>query len=266
MRRTATLVLLVISFGIANSCGDLEETAFPGQVARAVRPKTVTKPLLDFSGIDTFWEIYGTLKEDREPQMQQWDRLFATPGYAALEEREHKRNVLSEAFRLAYMPSKQEQVIAVMKQDGWLAYVLPHLQKIPMRRSELTAFQANLESDDWLIRAARQTQKFLPHGLIDQYPLPPVSFVFFAPDGRGYPRIIVADLLDVLAYPAIEKLFAHELFHYYRRFVEKAYQKPTEIDGPLMNVITNIEEEGIADQLDKSDLPRLTERIAANVS
>ncbi len=222
--------------------------------------QSVSESKFDFSGLERFWEIYETLRADREPEREQWDRLFATPGYAALEEREHKRKVLSEALRLAYMPSKREQLDAVIKKGGWLAYVLPHLQKVPLLRAELTAFQSRIGSTKLMIRAAKRTQELLPPGLTRRYPPPPVSFIFFAPDGRGYPKIIVADLLNMMLYPEIERFFAHELFHFYRRYLVTSQLDYAEADVPLMEILTNVQEEGIADQLDKSDLPFLSEQ------
>jgi hypothetical protein len=265
MMRRAALLLLVVALGIAPSFFakpfvGLADWSHSNQSPQPATPsKTISEPALNFSGVEEFWKIHSILNADHEPSNEQWDRLFATPGYAALEERERRRNMLSEAFRLAYMPSKQEQLVAAIRKGGWLAYILPHLQKIPTMRSKLTSFQTKLQSRDWLLRAAHRTQRFLPPGLTDQYPLPTVSFIFFAPDARGYPKLIVADLLNTLLSRDMESLFAHELFHFYRRYVVKAYREPSEQDSPLMDILTNIEEEGIADQLDKADIPMLSE-------
>jgi hypothetical protein len=265
MMRRAALLLLVVALGIAPSFFakpfvGLADWSHSNQSPQPATPsKTISEPALNFSGVEEFWKIHSILNADHEPSNEQWDRLFATPGYAALEERERRRNMLSEAFRLAYMPSKQEQLVAAIRKGGWVAYILPHLQKIPTMRSKLTAFQTKLQSRDWLLRAAHRTQRFLPPGLTDQYSLPAVSFIFFATDARGYPKLIVADLLNTLLSRDMESLFAHELFHFYRRYVVKAYREPSEQDSVLMDILTNIEEEGIADQLDKADIPLLSE-------
>jgi hypothetical protein len=215
---------------------------------------------LDFSGIDRFWEIYETLVADSEPSVEQWDKLFATPGYAALEERERRRKMVSEAFRLAYMPSKRAQLGETLKQGTWVAYVIPHLQKIPFRRADLTAFKTKLQHINLLSGAAKRTQTILPSGLVRRNPPPPVSFIFSAPDGRGYPKIIVVDLLNLMLYPNTEKFFAHELFHFYRRYVAVPQKGYAETDAPLMEILTNASEEGIADQMDKRDVPFVSEQ------
>jgi hypothetical protein len=260
-----TVFLLIIALGIAPSffaqpsIGLVDWSHSSQSPQPATRSKTISEPALNFSGIEEFWKIHSILSADREPSNEQWDKLFATPGYAALEERERRRSMLAEAFRLAYMPSKQEQLDAAIKKGGWVAYIFPHLQKIPTMRNKLMAFQNKLQSADWLLRAAHRTQKFLPPGLTAQHPLPPVSFIFFAPDARGYPKLIVADLLNSLSSRDMESLFAHELFHFFRRYVVKAYREPSDQNSLLMDILTNVEEEGIADQLDKADIPLLSE-------
>ena len=214
---------------------------------------------VDFSGVDAFWEIYDVLKDDRQPTQKQWSELFSTPGLAALEEREHRRQILTRAFRLAYMPSKQDTLDGAVQGDGFLGYILPHLARIPTLRDSLVALQTQLASTDLLGEALLRVQELLPAGLTEKHVPPPIAFVFFAPDGRGYSTIIVADLLNIMESRSRTGFFAHELHHYYRRYVDDLDTEFAENDYYLMYVLINLEEEGIADQLDKADIPTLSE-------
>jgi hypothetical protein len=218
---------------------------------------------VDDSGIVRFWVVADALLQDREPPSSDWDALFATPGYAALEAREHRRSILTRAFHLAYMPSLASERQAAIVKGGWLAFVLPHLSSVPARRAELDSFRHRLESPGLLARAARRAQGVLPPGTTFRRPPPTVCLVFFAPDGRGYPDRIVADLLDLESNPDPEAFFAHELFHFYRRLVQRVPVDAPDALAPFAQALLNMEEEGIADQLDKSDIPRLTEAALA---
>ena len=120
---------------------DCAATAQPpsGDTARETRSARV-----DDSVVRQFWVVCDFLRGDREPAAADWDALFATPGYAALEAREHRRKTLTEAFRLAYMPSRAADRERAMAKGGWIAYVLPHLTKVPEARADLDAFRARL--------------------------------------------------------------------------------------------------------------------------
>jgi len=206
-----------------------------------------------------FWRVYDVLSQDREPAPSLWDALFATPGYAALEKREHKRKVLTEAFRLAYLPSNKDKIAAALVGDDFTSYILPHLLDVAAQRESLRTYETRLGSMEWLHQSLDRTQTLLPEGMINQHAPPPISFVIFAPDGRGYSDIIVVDILHLMKGFDPEGFFAHEFFHYYRRFFETKYS-PTKDEEPLLNILANAQEEGTADQLDKSSFPFLTEK------
>lgn len=203
--------------------------------------------------------IAEELLADGEPPPAEWDALFATCGYAALEAREHRRAILTRAFHLAYKPSLAADHAAALAKGDRVAYVLPHLAKVPPRRAELEAFRRRLESSDVLARAAFRAQEVLPPGTVARRRPPLVCLVFFAPDGRGYPDRIVADLLDLSATPDPDGFFAHELFHFYRRLVERPLAETPQELAPFAQALVNMEEEGIADQLDKREIPTLTD-------
>src|SRR4051812_13707337 len=86
---------------------------------------------LDFSGVDAFWRVYDALVRDREPGAAQWDALFATPGYAALEARERRRAGLERAMRAALMPSRAGERDLLMRTNGFVGRATRHLAAIP---------------------------------------------------------------------------------------------------------------------------------------
>jgi hypothetical protein len=218
-----------------------------------------TQFVIDFSGIEVFWRIFDLLRRDREPEPALWDRLFSTPGYAALEKKEHKRKTLTDAFRLAYMPSNNEKIASALEKKDFTAIIIPHLRNVTTRRKELEKYKTTFGEPQWLRRSLSRTQAFLPSGLTREHVPPAIAFVIFAPDGRGYSDLIVADLFETMKSLDPGGFFAHEFFHYYRRFIEKRYSC-SRAEEPLMNLLENTQEEGIADQLDKGRIPRLSEK------
>ncbi len=213
---------------------------------------------IDYSGVELFWKVYDVLSQDREPTPALWDELFSNPGYAALERKEHKRSVLTEAFRIAYKPSNKESIAPARARSDFTSQIIPHLLDVASKRQLLDSYLANLHDTRWMGRALDRTQTLVPEGLIKQHAPPPVAFIIFAPDARGYADIVVVDILALKKNFDPEGFFAHEFFHYYRRFFATRYSTTT-ANEPLMNVLENTQEEGTADQLDKSRIPFLSE-------
>lgn len=214
---------------------------------------------LDFSGVDRFWATCDEMASGRDPSPAAWDELFATPGLAALERREHRREALTRAYRLVCNSVGADSVATAAAAGGFLGFALPHLVRVPRLRAELTALEADLRAAAFVATARERAARLLPPGLAERYPPPPVAFVFFAPDGRGYPGIIVADLLNIMESRDRVGFFAHELHHFYRNRVAVLDGEFGEEDFYLGYVLVNLEEEGTADQLDKADLPGLTD-------
>jgi Putative zinc dependent peptidase (DUF5700) len=206
---------------------------------------------LEFSGIDAFWPVYDALVRDREPDTSAWAALFATPGYAALEARERRRGAIESALRFALMPSRARLRDSVERAGGFVGRAVRHLRSLPAARDSVARFRAALERSQVVVAARRVVAAFLPAGLPDSVPPPPVSFVFFLDDGRGYPALVVADLLLLTRVGVDTGYFAHEFFHFYRRHIAIPTRGATPSDVGVEELLAYPAEEGIADQLDK---------------
>ncbi len=209
-------------------------------------------PALDFSGVDAFMPVMARLLADQEPDSVQWRALFATPGYAALEARgAYRRAALENAMRFAFMPSRRASRDSVARSGGFTGRSMQHLAGVPAARDTLRAFRANLAASGVIDRARHAVAAFLPSRLADSVAPPPVALLFFLDDGRGYPAIVVADLLRLARTGVDTGYFAHEFFHYYRRRFAKAYPDPASRDAGVAELLAYPAEEGVADQLDK---------------
>lgn len=208
----------------------------------------------DFSGLDAFWAVFDTLSADAEPSDRLWDELWSTPGYALLDEREHRRSDLTRAFRLAFTPSRASERTAALDEDSWVGYVLSHLLNVEARRGDIEAFQRTAAEGSLLAEAKRRAQEYLPPGAVD-VARAEVSFIIFR-DARGFDRILL-DPLYLLSIRHGNLMLGHELHHRYRGELAVPYGGLGE-DWTAWT-LTTTEQEGIAGMVDKRDVPGMTD-------
>ncbi|MCB0278565.1 MAG: hypothetical protein KDD94_03635 [Calditrichaeota bacterium] len=222
--------------------------------------KVVFTQEMDFSGVNQFWIIQEKLTNQRTVSEAEWQRLLMSPGYLALDKKERKGPILRRAIELAYSPDLGSELRQALDKGGFLAYSMRHLQRVPKLRDQLEQFRSELSKPGFLNQSFDKLKLLIPAELIAKYPPCPIAFVFFAPDGRGYPQIIVADLLNVMNSISQSGFFAHEYFHFYRSRLGQIKDVDFDpVDESLMYALIRIEEEGIADQLDKTEIPGITE-------
>ena len=224
--------------------------SFPAAAERAAIVPESSRGNADFTGVEAFLELTALLENDREPAPEQWDRLFATPGYAVLIKREFRREFFAERFRLAFMPSKRADCEAQMKKDtGFWAQFLPHdIRARDMRRAIERRIE-ELRGMDINGRAVARARDLLPTGASADTPT--VAFVIFAPDARGSDPVVVDVLFSLDEKARFEDFIAHEFHHWYREQMVSLSQ-----DEETLWVINQIHAEGIADLVDRADWPK----------
>lgn len=225
----------------------------------------------DFSGVQAFWRLVDVLQVQGEPTAAAWDELFATPGYAALDARERRRASIVLAMRAAFAPSNRQLRDSLLAANGWTARVIRHVESLPARRAALDAFADRMRRDDVVSRAAARAQTLLPAGTVARYGQPSVAFLFFLPDGRGYPGLIVADLANVMSKTDPEQFFAHEATHFYwaqLSRVRRASGDTATTPGArsLESLFMKIAEEAAGDQFDKSTAVDASDATLARIS
>jgi hypothetical protein len=215
---------------------------------------------VDDSGLDRYWSLQGRLAREVEPSSAAWDSLWSTPGYAALHARERRRPTLTLAIRLAALPSLADSAARVVARGGFLGRSVAHLGEANRHRDSLIRLTPSLRAlvVEAMGQGRRATGRMLGDSLVAAHPPPPLALLLFAPDGRGYPQLIIGDLLHLSREASPAEFFAHEFFHTYRRLVARAPGVVPPSERPWLDAVTVVEEEGLADQLDKRDIPDLT--------
>ena len=208
----------------------------------------LANPTFDFSSMESFWRVVELLEGDREPSPAQWDSLLSTPGYKALTASEFDPDFFVACFTLAYKPSHEDELRESMKEPRKARY-LKHYLEVRDRKAALLEHQARLCKEDMMTEAVEEARRFLPDDIPSTYP--PVAFVVFADDGRGYDPIVI-DLLSSMNWP-FDAFLAHESHHWYRnRLLAFRSDKIDAEDEYLVATLKQIQAEGIADQIDKA--------------
>jgi hypothetical protein len=226
----------------------------PGRVGLAEQEKNPLEVNIDFSGVEKFLELTTLLENDQEPTKEQWDALFATPGYRILIKNEFRPDFLMTRFRLAFMPSQKEKLAAQMKKEtGWRGQFLPHYLRAKREREAIRAEIKRLKSMSFIQAAVDKAKDFLPPFEVKSYP--PVSFVVFAPDARGYNPVVLDILFTKDEEEFLIDFVAHEFHHYYKNWL-------TGLNPDVLWVINQIHAEGIADQINRGAWFHNPERFA----
>lgn len=199
---------------------------------------------VDFSGVEMFLELTALLEKDIEPTQEQWNDLFSTPGYAVLIRREFRTpNFFIERFKLAFMPSLKKELEAKLQEEsGFSAQFLPHYVRAKKERRLIEESVEELKNLSFVQVAVEEARKFLPEFELKSYP--PVSFVIFGPDARGYVPVVLDIFYTIENKKFLKTFIAHEFHHYYRDLFYDSGQ-----DQQILWVINQIQGEGIADQI-----------------
>lgn len=196
---------------------------------------------IDFSGIEKFLELTAVLEKDEEPPKELWDELFSTPGYRILLINEFKRDFFEERFRLAFMPSREKELNARMeKEKGWVSQFLPHFVRARKERDVIVNAVETLKEMTFIRAAVNKALAWLPEFEVTSYP--PVSFVIFGPDARGYVPVVLDIFYTLDRGEGLTEFVGHEFHHYYKDLLAG-------INSDVQWVIRQVHAEGIADQI-----------------
>ena len=217
-------------------------------VTQLVFPQNISSNF-DFSGITQFWNIVSILKSNQQPSSTDWDKLFNTPGYKVLTSGEFSKQFFINEFTLVFMPSKKDELQKALSAGRDIVH-LNHFIKVRDNKQLLDEQLRKLQNHNYSSDAVKRTLEFLPQSSVSEYP--PVSFVIFESNGRGSSPIVV-DLAASIEWDFMSFL-SHEFHHWYRnRELQYDIYKVSSNDAALVDALSKIEAEGIADMVDKRD-------------
>ncbi len=214
--------------------------------------------LFDFSGIEQFIEIAGILEQGQEPSDIQWQKLFSTPGYQVLTEREFSREFFREHLRMVFMPAEREALELALEKEKDLPFHRRHVHHFKSAKNRMDEIVLQMEqlkehAPEIMEVSRKEALNYLPQ--MEENGFVPVSFVIFSNDARGYTPVVIDILFSIELDDNLPLLLGHELHHYFRNQI-LAYDPDAILaeDKYLLWVLDQIQAEGIADQIDKRKL------------
>lgn len=211
------------------------------------------EPSVDFSGIREFVHVVSILERDQVPSAQDWAHLFRTPGYAALTRSEFPESFFTDQFELVFMPSKSAELAeALASAQGWRERYLRHFVHVRDRWDEVLAYIDDPRPGRMMPEARRRALDYLPAAVPDH--IPPVAFVIFGPDARGYVPVVVDVLNAIDRHHALLLLLGHEFHHYYRYAILRYNRDAvTPEDEHVLWVFDQLQAEGMANQVNRRE-------------
>jgi Putative zinc dependent peptidase (DUF5700) len=205
---------------------------------------------IDFSGVEAFWGIAERITNGTVTESD-WDHLFSTGYYAFYAnwgQRDHIRNTLTAALS----PGKEPERDSLMNVDDFQAYILMQVVSTYADRVRLRALQENLVESSLRKKIIERAEEFLPSDLDLEANEPFICFGVFQPDANASRTSIAVDLklYSELADPI--GLIAHEYHHFMTMNYRRKFKEPeNDSTSALMNALSQLQLEGIADMIDK---------------
>ncbi|HEV7782080.1 MAG TPA: DUF5700 domain-containing putative Zn-dependent protease [Chitinophagaceae bacterium] len=215
--------------------------------------------LIDLTAMEHVWKIIGKLEKEVKPSEDEWKALFETPGYKALGD--WNNDNIRKNFELVYLPSRKAELDTVLRTAHyWLKRDLSHLIQVQQQQEEIKKYQVQLNVDKIIDEALQRAEVYLPKGITNKQPPPPIRFVVFSPDARANNGNIIYDIQ--LSRKQGENQFinviAHEVHHHYSFLIEETlFNFPAGASSyePILSAISLLRGEGIADLIDKTYPP-----------
>jgi hypothetical protein len=211
---------------------------------------------LDFSGVDLFWKLADTIQNNTEPSEYLWEELFSTPGYKTFLSREMKPDWMKDYIRMGLMPSHAQKLRKWEDSGYWDVRFAYHFQEVVERKGEIKGFVNLIKRSHLQADAIELMLSYYPENTYFEN-LPPVSFIFFDKDARGYDPILLDVLyaMDKHKHGELMYLMAHEMHHYYRnQLLTFEYPPEDSSDHDIIWTLDQVHMEGIADQIDKDSM------------
>lgn len=210
---------------------------------------------LDFSGVDVFWKVTSQLKKGNQPSETEWEEFFATRYYKYYSYGSVKqKSFIKRFFTTAFLPEKKTYLDSILtgSDDDYIKQMYLHVIQAEKSKVELQTLINKIKASNFTDSIIAICQQLLPKGTTKIIPPPIISFGIYQPDANGDTKGVFFDLKLAGDIPDFEFVLAHEAHHYYT-YSSRLKLNTDSTNETLVNVISQLQVEGIADQIDKSN-------------
>ncbi len=225
-------------------------------------PKAQT---IDLSSADAFFDITTDIKSGKEISKEQWKRFEKSSVYRRFASRDNPFliNTIKESIELVFRKTEKnkyqiDSLLSIseekIKQDRkWLLkkLIVENYININKHYNEIKSFRKEYDFESLIYKSRKKLSAFLIHPIDSLTNLKPIHFFMLNADAKNEENAIIVDLNSF--YNLTDKqrveLITHEYFHNYReRFENHKFNYKSDLNY----MIDMIQNEGIADMIDKA--------------
>jgi hypothetical protein len=219
------------------------------------------KSLIDLSSTDKFFEIADKISLNQDISEDDWNDLFSTSGYSIVGFNRVRRTVHRDMLTVAFSNNQQikrDSILNLSMEDlhndmtTYLARLtLINFLDIKENQKELRLFREMYNFDAIIKLSVDRLKSFLIQSVDSLVVFPSIALIcnesgaWFSPSGIAYDFNFFYNSGE----EGRANILAHEMFHTYRaNFVN------WDIQSSLFQVLSKLQDEGIADLINKKDI------------
>ncbi len=225
--------------------------------------KVIFAQTVDLTSVDEFFKVTLTLKQGKEIPAEQWGKFDNSSGYKKFAESENEFliNTIKSSLQIVFANGNElerDSVLNISKEEMAQSKalmmkktILTNYQDINENYLSIKSFRENYDFDSLLVKSIQRLGSFLGSPIDSTIEFKPVFFFFLNPDGKDAEDALYIDFNLIFEMTEQQRIdfIAHEYFHNYRRYFENhGFNYKCDLNF-LLDMIQN---EGIADQIDKS--------------
>lgn len=222
---------------------------------------------IDIASADYFFQLAEKIENKQVVSDEDWDSLFATPGYV-LTNRIIEKEEIKEVMLIAFDPERMNQRDSLLSipfeeldADSPLytsLLMLGNFKNMQDNWKELKVFRKSYDFNSLVVNSRKHLRDFLVNPIDSLIVSPSISIVCMDPEARSLGGIIMDFNILYKNPEAMVGLLAHEMFHSYRaNFIDDEFSYSNSVVA-AMELLLN---EGLTDQVDKDDPFQLLESV-----
>ena len=214
---------------------------------------------VDLTSVDEFFKITSILKEGKEITAEQWEGFENSNGYKSL--RQSSISIIKASINAAFSSNaslERDSILSITQEEMnsnieslIRKTILVNYLDINDNYESIKSFRENYDFIALVENAKRRLFSFFNKEIDSTIEFKPVYFFFINADGGNGANEISIDLNLIYRKTDEQRadFLAHEFFHNYReKYVNGEYYQ-----NDLAFMIDAIQDEGIADLIDKTD-------------
>ena len=220
---------------------------------------------VDLTSVDEFFKVTSALRGGNEVSADQWKAFEMSSGYRDYSEREDQTYIrtIKESVNIVFgtgNPAVRDSILKIQLEESIGENTLKLLSKLILINyidvdshfSEIKSFRETYNFNHLVVKAKQRLSSFLGIQLDSTIAFKPINFYFVLADGAAKADALYIDFNLIYKQTEEQRInfIAHEYFHDLR---EKYENHEFNYKCDLNRVIDNIQNEGIADLIDKSD-------------